>query len=151
MKNLLLVLTVILFTSTAITAQRMNREKINLLKTSFITDALDFTSDEAEKFWPIYNLYTNKIQDLKISVERGQHRKMKASEGIDNISEEMATKLLNQSMEVEKEISKSKIEMIEALKKILSAKKIIRLQKAERDFNRTILQEYGRRKRMQGQ
>ena len=30
----------------------------------------------------------------------------------------------------------------------MAAKKVIQLQKAEKDFNRRILQEYGRRKRL---
>lgn len=151
MKKIFLFVSVVFLSFSAINAQQMNREKINLLKTSYITDALDFTSAEAEKFWPVYNSYTHKIQDLKLSIEGGQHRKMRSTGGIDNLSEEKATELLNRSIEVEKEISKNKVELIEALKKILSAKKIIKLQKAEKDFNRTILQEYGRRKRMHGQ
>jgi len=151
MKNILLVLSVILLNFTAISAQQMNREKINLLKTSFITNALDFTPSEAEKFWPVYNLYTDKIQQLKFSLEGGLHRKIRSSGGIDNLSEEKAIEFLDQSLLIEKEISANKIELIETLKKILPAKKIIKLQKAEKDFNRTILQEYGRRKRMQGQ
>ena len=130
--------------------QRMNREKIALLKTSYITDALNLSSSEAEKFWPIYNLYTDNIQELKRKL---QNNFLDTSNGgsIETISEDKAKEILTEFMLLEKKISKTKIEMILELEKVLSAKKIVLLQEAERDFNRRILQEYGQRKRMQGQ
>ena len=39
-------------------------EKIQALKIAFITQRLQLTSDEAEKFWPVYNQYDNEIRDL---------------------------------------------------------------------------------------
>lgn len=150
MKKILLYFSFLLFISVTAQAQQMNREKIKLLKTSFITDALDLTSDEAEKFWPIYNLYTDKITKAKFSVEANMYRQIKNSGGIDNISEEQAQEFIDKSVLVEKEISSNKIALFESLSGVLTAKKIIKLQKAEKDFNRQILQEYGRRKRMQG-
>src|SRR3978361_2244622 len=39
-------------------------EKIQSLKIAFITQKLQLTSDEAEKFWPIYNQYDNEIKNL---------------------------------------------------------------------------------------
>jgi len=56
--------------------------------------------------------------------------------------------LLNETVNLEKEISEIKIKMIQELSKIISAHKIVKLQKSERDFNKRILQEYGRRKRL---
>jgi len=151
MKKVLLYISFLLFISVTVTAQQMNREKIKLLKTSYITDALDLTSDEAEKFWPIYNLYTDKIEKAKFSIQSNMHRQIKNSGGIDNISEKQAQDFIDNSVLIEKEISMNKIALIESLSDVLTAKKIIKLQKAEKDFNRQILQEYGRRKRMQGQ
>ncbi len=58
MKNILLILVVFVFTTTTVEAQKMNRERIKLLKISYITDAINLTPTEAEKFWPVYNLYT---------------------------------------------------------------------------------------------
>jgi Skp family chaperone for outer membrane proteins len=39
-------------------------EKIQSLKIAFITQKLQLTTDEAEKFWPIYNQYDNEIHNL---------------------------------------------------------------------------------------
>lgn len=151
MKKTLLYTLFLLIISFAGFSQQMNREKIKLLKTSYITDALDLTQDEAEKFWPVYNKYTDKIQKSKFQLESQFFKNIRNSGGIDSISEEEASKILEASIALEKEISSDKVEMMNALKKVLPAKKIIKLQKAERDFNRRVLQEYGKRKRMQGQ
>lgn len=151
MKNILIILSVFVLASTTIEAQKMNRERIKLLKTSYITDAINLTPTEAEKFWPVYNLYTKEIQILKRSLDVEMHRKIKLAGGIENISEIEAQKALDQMLSLEQQIGDNKINMIKDLSKIISAKKIVKLQRAERDFNRQILQEFGRRKRMQRQ
>ena len=150
-KTLLLTLFLLFITTTIFAQQKMKRENIKLLKTAYLTDALDLTSAEAEKFWPVYNLYAEKIQNLKFSTEAGMHRKINLLGGIDQVSEEQAQKLIDDSLKMEQEISTNKTKMTVELSKILSAKKILKLKKAEKDFNRRMLQEYGKRRGLQGQ
>lgn len=40
-------------------------EKIQALKIAFITQKLDLTTEEAQKFWPVYNQYDDEVKDLK--------------------------------------------------------------------------------------
>ena len=150
MKKILLYFALFLLFTISIQAQQMNKEKMKLLKTSYITDALDLTPKEAEKFWPIYNLYMDKIVKSKFSFESNFHRQIKNTGDIDHISEQQAQEFIDKSIVNEKEIYTNKIALLKDLSRVLSAKKILKLQKAERDFNRKILQEYGKRKRMQG-
>ena len=149
-KLLLLVLTILLTTSSVVAQQQKNRQKIMLLKISYITDALNLTQKEAEKFWPVFNLYTHKIQTLKMSLEGGLQRKIEFAGGIENITDEQAQKLIDDVLISEQKIAKNKIKMIHELSKVISAKKIIRLRKADREFNRRILEEFGKRKRLRG-
>ena len=39
-------------------------EKVQALKIAFITQKLQLTSAEAEKFWPVYNQYTEEIKGI---------------------------------------------------------------------------------------
>ena len=151
MKNILLILSIIVLTTSIVDAQNMNRPKIKLLKTSYITDAINLSPAEAEKFWPVYNLYTDKIQQLKQSLDIEIRQAILSAGGIENISETDAQITLDQMLSLEQEIGDNKVKLITELSKIISAKKIVILQKSERDFNRQILQEFGRRKRKQGQ
>ena len=148
MKKLLFIAFLLLLTTSSVVSQKMNRQKITLLKTAFITDAIVLKPKEAEKFWPVYNQYSNHLQELKFKIEGGKMREIKAAGGVENISETNAQEIINQSLVFEKEIYETKIKMVKELSNIISAKQIVKLQKAERDFNKRILQEYGRRKRM---
>lgn len=149
MKKTTLLLFAILLTSITVLAQQrqMNRKKITVLKTTYITNALELTPKEAQNFWPIFNMYNNKIQTLKMSLEGGIHRKIKQHGGIENITKENALKLIDEIILLEQKITNNKVELIQELNKIISAKKIIKLKKAQQDFNRQILHEYGKRKR----
>ncbi len=147
MKKLLIITTLILLASSSVFAQKMNRQRVKLLKTAFISEAIDLKPSEAEKFWPVFNLYSDQLQNLKFKIERGMFQEIQLAGGIDEISETKAQELLNQFVNLEKDISETKIKMIDELSKIISARQIVKLQKAERDFNKRILQEYGRRNR----
>ena len=46
--------------STLSFGQETEDEKIESLKTAFITEALSLTPEEAQAFWPIYNLFEDK-------------------------------------------------------------------------------------------
>jgi len=149
MKKILPFITLLLFVFSTLNAQQqrmMNRENIKLLKTSYLTDALDLSPSEAEKFWPVYNLYTDKIQSLKFDLESSMFRKINSAGGIDDISENEAKKFIDEIIKTENEIAVNKTKMLEELLKILPAKKVLKLKKAEKDFNRRILQEYGKRR-----
>jgi hypothetical protein len=54
-------------------AQNPNLEKLNNYKIGFFTKRLNLTSEEAEKFWPVYNEYQvqkNQIQLEKLKLNR---------------------------------------------------------------------------------
>lgn len=150
-KQLLLLFILLLTTYFSFAQQQLNRQNIKALKVSYITTALNLTPKEAEKFWPVYNKYSDKIQTIKISLEGGFQHKIELAGGLENISETQAQKFINEIIVNEQQITDYEIQLIKELSKVISAKKIIRLKKAERDFNKRILQEYGKRRRQQRQ
>ena len=150
MKNLLTFLYIIIFCTLSSYSQEKkgSKEKIKTLKIAYISERLNLTPNEAEKFWPVYNQYSKQLQQLKFKLEGGKIREINAAGGVENISEANAQEIINQSLVFEKEIYETKIKIVKELSKIISAQQIVKLQKAERDFNKRILQEYGRRNRM---
>ena len=117
------------------------REKIKAYKVSFLTTELELTPSEAEKFWPIYNAFDDKQFELR-------HQKMKTylarldDDNINSISEKEAAVLLSQMESTDKELYLLREKYNSNLKKILSAKKILKLKKSEDDFNRKLLKQY---------
>jgi Spy/CpxP family protein refolding chaperone len=79
------------------------KEKIKALKVAYITEELNLTSEEAQKFWPIYNTYDDKQFDL-------HHKKMRSiinkfeDGGLDKLSEKEASILVNQMQTIDEEL-----------------------------------------------
>ncbi|WP_428228601.1 sensor of ECF-type sigma factor [Flavobacterium sp.] len=117
------------------------REKIKAYKVSFLTTELELTSTEAEKFWPIYNAYDDKQFELRHQKMKTYMRKLD-DDNINSMSEKDAVTLLSQMESTDKELYILRDKYMTSLKKILSAKKILKLKKSEDDFNRKLLQQY---------
>lgn len=117
------------------------REQIKTMKVAFLTTELNLTTNEAEKFWPIYNTYDDKQFELRHQRAKGSFRKMNDDE-LDKLSEKEATSLLSQIENNEEELFQLRKKLISNLKGVLPAVKIIKLKKAEEDFNRKLLHQY---------
>ena len=46
-------------------------ERIQALKIAFITQRLELSSEEAQRFWPIYNNYENELKQLNMENRGG--------------------------------------------------------------------------------
>ena len=117
------------------------REKIKEYKVAFLTTELELTSSEAQKFWPIYNAYDDKQFDLRHNKIKNYLRKLDDN-NINSLSEKEAATYLSQIESADKELYVLKEKYNANLKKILSAKKILKLKKSEDDFNRKLLKQY---------
>jgi hypothetical protein len=120
MKKYLLILLVILGNITIGKAQNTpmpRAEKVQALKIAFITQRLQLTSAEAEKFWPVYNDYENEIKTLRSNNKNG-----------DVLENE--EKLLN----IRKKYKPS-------FEKILGPQKLNQLYSAEKDFRNVLIKQ----------
>ncbi len=122
------------------------REKVKALKVAYITEQLELTSDEAQKFWPIYNAFDENQSELR-------HEKMRAildrfqPGNVEKLSEKDASNLLVQMEKIEEDLFNLKKKFIKDLQGVISAKKIIKLKKAEEDFNRELLKQMREKRR----
>ena len=122
------------------------REKVKALKVAYITEQLELSTDEAQKFWPLYNAFDDKQADLR-------HEKMRAildrfrPGSVDKLSEKDASNSLIQMEKIEEDLFNLKKKFIKDLQGVISAKKIIKLKKAEEDFNRELLKQMREKRR----
>ena len=145
MKKYTLTLIMALVSAVAIAQGRPDRtEHIKSLKIAFITNELQLTADEATKFWPIYNAYEEKQHELRRTRMAGF---FKRGESIDKMSEKEAEVVLSQMEKSEDELHTLRKKFIANLKTVISPVKIIKLRKAEEDFNRDLLRQYRQKKR----
>ncbi len=129
-----------LFVSASVFAQRPDRKKIKALKIAHITEQLDLTEAEAQKFWPVYN--ANEEAEDRLRARLNEKRKGKNPE---DLSESEAKTLLLDMVSIERERVELRSIMLNNLLKILPAKKIIALLQAERSFKRKMIEEYKKR------
>ncbi|MFD2561356.1 sensor of ECF-type sigma factor [Aquimarina rubra] len=146
MKKILL-LFIIVFTINVSYSQRGPRGRVKALKIAYITEQLDLSSKEAQQFWPIYNEHEDTMESLKRK-ERKSVRALKETNGFENLNEKEAEDFLNNYLLAEEEKFIARKKLITDLRQIIPHKKILKLVKAEMDFNKRLLKQL--RDRRQG-
>jgi hypothetical protein len=116
--------------------------KIEAARIALITERLDLTPQQAEKFWPLYNEYTSKREDLRREFLRAR-REARQNE---SASEEESKELLKKGMELkEKQLNLDKI-YAEKFTTVITATQVLQLRKAEEDFRQMLLERIEKRR-----
>jgi hypothetical protein len=131
MKKILLILVMALGISVVSYAQdddgeKGNGSRIEALKIAYLTKKLNLSTDEAQKFWPIYNQYMGEIRKTRIDARQNKEGELPTEE-----------KLLNIRKKYNGEFNKA-----------LSTEKVNTFFKAEKEFG-TVLQKELMERRMQ--
>lgn len=118
------------------------RDRVQTLKIAYITRTLSLTTEEAEKFWPVYNAYSDEMETLKKEsrqLQRGVRGK------ILSMSDKELEKTLDSFMENKKEELEVSLKYHDKFKGVLPVRKVMLLYKAENDFGKKILEEWRER------
>ncbi len=115
MKKYLLILIVLLGSLSCFKARAQDGEKIKALKIAFITQKLQLTPDEAQKFWPIYDQYENEIKGLQLDSKNGP------------------------ALENEEKLLNIRKKYLNSFEKVLGPQKTNKLFNAERDFREVLI------------
>jgi septal ring factor EnvC (AmiA/AmiB activator) len=111
-------------------------EKVEQLKIAYFTKELNLTTQEAEKFWPVYNEMEKKIKALR--KERKKSFKELEDKG-DSLSVELVKKHTNGIFDSEIAEVNTKKEYYAKIGGIIGYKKATKVYKIERDFKRELL------------
>jgi len=109
------------------------RDKIKAAHAAYITERLGLTSEEAEKFWPIYREYFQKRKEA-----RQQLRDARKSGKSDQELLDLDLKIKQQEVDLEKDYSGR-------LQKIVTAQKLMNLRQAEKDFKKLLIRQIQQR------
>jgi hypothetical protein len=111
------------------------RERIRAAHAAYVTQRLELTPEEAEKFWPVYREYNEKQRKI-----RQQLRDARRSGADETKLLELDLKIKQQELDLEKEYTAR-------LQKIIPAEKVLELRNAEFDFRKLILRQIQQRRR----
>jgi hypothetical protein len=119
------------------------KERIEQLKIAFITKELELTTDEAEKFWPVYNEMADKIHKKK-KEERKLQKELK--ENFDTLSEADIKSKSQSILSSEVGQAELKKEYHDKIAEVIGYKKATKLLSLEQRFKRELLEQMkGRR------
>lgn len=104
--------------------------KMKAQRVSFLTDKLQLTVDEAEKFWPVYNEYLGKREEMMW----GKRKKMHADFDPDQLTDDEMSNMLNDILDQEVKLAQLKKDYFVRLKTVLPTRKVLRLHRIEQDF-----------------
>lgn len=149
-KNRYIFFFLLLFLSISISAQgqKESRQKINALKIAYITEQLDLTEKEAQKFWPVYNTYDKKLRQLHYFEKRKLKKKIRDLGGLDALTDDQAKSIALKMLSLDQQAKETAAVFFEKLSNILTYKKILKLRVAEGDFKRKLLKKLRRKKEL---
>ena len=136
-KTLSLIIAFLAIGSVQAQNKRPMRDRVDAMKVGFLTDRLNLTPEEAQVFWPVYNKYSDELDQLR----KGRRENlMNTRENFDSMSPAEIEKAVDNEIIFrtnELEITKKYHPLF---KKVLPIKKVAMLYKAEEDFKRKLIE-----------
>ncbi len=127
-----------LIINTGLMAQdrRGHYERIEAIKVAFITKKLDLTTEEAQKFWPVYNNYQKELMEL-------MRKRREARQKTDIAPNDK----INADLNYESRILDLKKKYKKLYLKAIPADKVLLLYQAEREFREHLIKQLNHRRK----
>jgi mevalonate kinase len=109
--------------------QPVDPERLQAARIAFITTRINLKTEQAEKFWPLFNTFTE-------SREASMRTMGDLSRGAENMSEEEAKSRIQQKLQIQQKLVQDEKIFVADAAKVLTYKQLLLLQNIARDFNR---------------
>ncbi len=135
MRKWIFSLVIVLVAAMTMQAQPEGRpvqERIQALRTAFITNRLNLTPEEAQQFWPLFNQFEaeqKKIRD-----------KYRPSKDLMAMTDAEAERFINNHVELEQEMLNLKKDYMQRMRKVLPVRKVAMLMRIEQDFREHLVE-----------
>lgn len=110
-------------------------EKFRAKRIAFITERVKLTSEEAQAFWPVCNELQEKKFTLNKPLWEARRERHRSKEPL---TEADYKKMIDLGIDIKIKEAQLEKEYLEKFKKILSAEKIFKYQRAEEEFMRQV-------------
>ena len=113
---------------------KLSKEEFRQRQQAFITEKAGLKPEEAKEFFPLYF----ELQDKKQEYNKTAWQKQRKGKD-NNTTEDEYAQIIEDVIQARIDVDRLELEYIRKYKKILSAKKIYLIQKAEMRFHRELL------------
>ena len=127
--------------------EQKTKERIEAYRAQFITEELELTPEEAQKFWPVYNEYRKKVDAIqleRIKKHARPHGNPRAE--LEGMSDEEVYKEVEGEMKMQQELLDLRKEYFKRFDEVLPIKKVAMLYHAEGEFQRRLIRRLGERR-----
>jgi len=139
MKKLITLLLIVLSFSAFSQDRQKKLERIKALRVAFLSDRLDLTPEEAQKFWPVFNQYDEKQFQLQHD-KRKLMRKLRP-ENTATLTEKETVALMEEDEKLENDIQENRKKLVKDLQGVIPNQKILMLKQLEIEFKHKLLEQ----------
>ncbi len=125
------------------------KDKLETMHIAYITQKLDLTPEEAQKFWPVYNQYKAAMEELR-KQRMDNIESVKKAGGMDNMSEEDVKKLIAAETDIETKQLDIRKEYVTKFQNVIPIRKVAKFFVAEDGFKRYLLNQLKQRRERNG-
>lgn len=109
--------------------QTVDPERVQAARIAYITTRISLKPEQAEKFWPLFNSFTE-------SRDASMRTMGDLSRGVESMSEEEAKSRIQQKLQIQQKLVQDEKIFVAEAAKVLSYKQLLQLQHIAKDFNR---------------
>ena len=142
MKTKFIIVALLLFCLTGMAQRQFDPQTLELIKTkkiAFMTEQIGLTSQEAEKFWPVYNELEKERYTLMDKKRDLEHMSESPKPGMTEADyRKLATEIAAAHAKEGKLIEEYNIKLLN----VLPAEKVVKLYRAEGKFRASLMHEF---------
>ncbi len=109
--------------------QPVDPERMQAARIAYITTRISLKTEQAEKFWPLFNSFTE-------SREASMRAVGDLSKGVETMTEEEAKSRIQQKLQIQQKLVQDEKIFVAEAAKVLTYKQLLLLQNIAKDFNR---------------
>lgn len=136
MKHFFSILTIVFFSFTGIShAQEPKTGKVRALRMSYLSGKLNLSEQQATKFWPVYNRYSDERKALR------DNYKANFKGGQSQMDKIEANKFVDDNIEYQEKELALKKKYKDELLKIITPQQLANLYQSEREFKKILIEQ----------
>jgi len=111
------------------------RDKIEALRVTFINQKVNFTTQESQLFWPLYDEYNDKLENARKTFRQQFIKNI----DFNNLTDKESEAYINAELALKQKEYELYKEYFEKFKKVLPIKKVALLRRAEEEFKKELI------------
>ncbi len=138
MKRVVYIILMMVWGCTLAQAQPEKRmERIHAIKVAYIADKLKLSTEQSEKFWPVYNRFEDEKMEIRNMYRKQARRNATETESIRNIDEDI---------EMQEKVLQLRKKYKDEFLRVLTPQQLATLIESEREFKKMLLEQLNERR-----